>query len=287
MEDVTKSKCYIRLKLAYKVSMVLNVVIVMALICLYLTRQFYDRNLQDTTLLQQSHVDTIPDTICLSCSYFGEAIQTEENVLYDNIFKTQGGHLCCFHDEHGIQDMFLKMLNEENMNESSSSSDEGVTRRMQWWRNRDFSAHLYRESTNIPGSDMTWTSKDFLGTGFIRNLTLSEKSKIQLDDGLGAGMYFIYSLITVTSNNPSRRLPEGAHIINKSNKEVLNNIPSSLAFRRFGGNNNEKNDSYTSFLCLTEYLNIGDEIETKLTIKNVSNYGNGGMFSNYFGMFKL
>ncbi|XP_060068683.1 uncharacterized protein LOC132548805 [Ylistrum balloti] len=150
MEDVTKTKCYIRLKLAMKVSFMMNVVLVVALTCLYIARKATYSDLADITpnTLSQSHAEKLLDRICLSCSYLDNA---GKDTLYDNVLATSGGQLCCVNDEHGFQDVLLKMLNEHpgDLIKHAASDVEETIRKLQWWRERDFSAHLYADYHDV------------------------------------------------------------------------------------------------------------------------------------------
>lgn len=288
MEDVTKSKCYIRLKWALKLSMGLNVVSLLALLCLYAIRLALVSDSPETSYLHIGvNQDKIPDDkICLPCPYFGDSIQDNDNVLYDSLFYTNGSRLCCVDDYHGIQETFIRMLDETFNN---SSSHEEKRPMMQWWRNRDFSAHLYSNSINVINGSISWNPSDPYGTAFIRNITLLPgKTKIKVDNHMGKGVYFIYSFITLRFSKSTRRLPMGVHSIVKSNSELLNDDISKLALRRFHGNTHDISDSFTSFLCLTNYLNVEDKVETHLrTEADMNEYNHGAIYSNYFGMFKL
>ncbi|OWF54838.1 uncharacterized protein LOC110467385 [Mizuhopecten yessoensis] len=298
MEDVTKSKCYNRLKLAIKVSFVTNLVLVVALPCVYIAHRINDsnRHLPDKTQTahQQSAADTLPDRICLTCSYFNDVIGVEKNVLYEFVSGSNGHRLCCINDGFGIQNIFFEMLmgNQYDSHQHSTRELKEMTQRMQWWRERDYSAHLYGDFYDIKNGALSWTIGNSFGTGFIRNLTLLPgSSKVRLtsfDGGSGEGMYFIYSLITLTLNT-STNTSLGIHTINKCNDEIMDCAPITLARRKFGGDreSNEAFGNIMSFLCITERLTIGDTLDISIHVSPKSSYNRNGIFSNYFGIFKL
>ena len=127
----------------------------------------------------------------------------------------------------------------------------------------------------------------FHKTSFVNQLQMDDQA-IAISSPGSEGVYFIYSAITYDFTKTSVP-PLSMHMISRTN---IFNKEHSVQMLKFGGSKSTPKWK-TSFLCCTVTLGRNEKVSVKTMSVNAKqegytlNYIHDGLYTNYFGMFKI